>query len=92
MTRKEAIDAYFMEHRAKLIDLAAFLDRLDRCRDDGGTESDFRMTAFRDALSILRDGTPDRARRVLELLSDPSADPIPSAAGMKGAHGAHKRE
>ncbi len=91
MTRKEAIDAYFMEHRAKLIDVAAFLDRLDRCRDDGAGD-DFRMAAFRDALAILNDGKPDRARRLLESFSDPSTEPIRSAAGMKGAHGAHKKE
>ena len=32
MSRSAVIDAYFLEHRAKLIDLAAFLDRVDRER------------------------------------------------------------
>jgi hypothetical protein len=30
MTRQQVLDLYFMENRAKLIDLAAFLDRLAR--------------------------------------------------------------
>ena len=51
MTRAAAIDAYFMEHRAKIIDIAAFLDRVDRTPDDG--TADFRMTAFRQALVLL---------------------------------------
>lgn len=81
-----------MEHRAKLIDLAAFLDRVERAADDsdGGSE-DFRLTALRNALMILSDGKPDRAKRVLESFSDPTSDPIP-AAGMKGALGAYRNE
>jgi hypothetical protein len=79
------VDAYFMEHRARILDLAAFLDRVDRA---GPGADDFRMQAFRAALAILGDGKPERARRVLELLSDPGTEPI-AKAGMKGATGAH---
>jgi hypothetical protein len=85
--RSRVVELYFMEHRAKLLDIAAFLDRLDRARDDLDRE-DFRVAAFREALRILGDGRPERARRVLELLSDPTSQPIRSAAGMKGAYGA----
>jgi hypothetical protein len=46
------------------------------------------MQAFRLAVDVLRDGRPERARRILELLSDPSTEPI-AKAGMKGATGAH---
>ncbi len=81
------VDLYFLEHRAKLIDIAAFLDRLERAAD-GAAPTDFRIEAFRRALAVLSDGGPDRARRVLELLSDHSTEPIGSAAGMKGAFGA----
>lgn len=77
-----------MEHRAKLIDIAAFLDRVDRATDASNAKEDFRMAAFRAALDILRDGKPQRARRVLELFSDPTTDPI-ATAPMKGALGAH---
>lgn len=84
LTRAQAVDLYFMEHRARLLDVAAFLDRVDRAP---GTD-DFRMQAFRRALALLQDGEPERARRVLELLSDPSSEPV-AKAGMKGATGAH---
>ena len=85
MNRTQVVDAYFMEHRARILDLAACLDRVDRA---GPGADDFRMQAFRAAVSILGDGKPERARRVLELLSDPGTEPI-ARAGMKGATGAH---
>ena len=36
MTRAQVIDAYFMEHRAKVIDIAAYLDRIERASGAGG--------------------------------------------------------
>lgn len=85
------IDRYFLEHRAKVLDLAAFLDRVDRATaaapDRGGaTATDPRLAALRDALALLIDGRPERARRVLELWSDPTPHPIDRAGG-KGAAG-----
>ena len=83
MTRQEVLDLYFVEARSKLIDVAAFLDRAQRAK---GTD-DFRLKAFRAALGQLRAGGPDRARRVLLRLSDPTAQPS-AKAGSKGACGA----
>ena len=83
MTRNQALDLYFMEARAKLIDIAAFLDRVDRC--EGG--ADFRHTAFVNALKALSAGDAKRARNVLLSLSDPTKEPIP-AATTKAACGA----
>lgn len=85
-TRQQVIDAYFMEHRAKLIDIAAYLDRIDR--GQGEKVVDFRDQAFRRAIAILLDGETHRARRILELFSDYSTDMPQSAEGMKGAAGA----
>lgn len=82
MTREKVIDLYFMEARAKLIDLAAFLDRVDRAPG----EDDFRVKALRKAMGELSGGS-DRAKRVLLSLSDPSTEPAARAAG-KGASGA----
>jgi hypothetical protein len=88
MSRRAVVDAYFMEHRGKLIDIAAFLDRVDRAAPGSADASDdFRLAALRAALMILSDGRPERARRVLELLSDRSVEPV-AAAGTKGAAGA----
>lgn len=85
--REEVINTYFMEHRAKLIDVAAYLDRLDRARPVG-EEIDFRDAAFRNAIAILADGESQRARRILDLLSDHTTEIPQSAEGMKGALGA----
>jgi hypothetical protein len=81
--RKAVLDLYFLEHRAKLLDLAAFLDRYDRAEGAG----DFRIDAFRDAAKVLLEGEPGRARRVQEAFSDRTDEPIPVAPG-KGACGA----
>jgi hypothetical protein len=85
MTRQQVLDFYFMEARAKLIDLSAFLDRVDRATG----EDDFRIKALREALAELRSAEPGRAKRVLERLSDPSTEPI-AAATTKAASGAWK--
>ena len=83
MTRQQVLDLYFMENRAKLIDLAAFLDRVDRASGD----ADFRLAAFKEAMKHLSDGNPERAKNVLLSLSDPTKEPIDKAPG-KGAAGA----
>jgi len=87
-TRKQVIDTYFLEHRAKLIDLAAFLDRLDRARPESDEGGDFRDAAFRQAIRILTDGDGHRAKRILAMLSDHTTEIPQSAEGMKGASGA----
>lgn len=83
MTRQQILDLYFMENRAKLIDLAAFLDRVDRAEG----EADFRLTALREAMKELSAKKPSRAKNVLLALSDPTDEPIP-AATTKAACGA----
>jgi len=83
INRHKLLDLYFMDARAKLIDIAAFLDRIDRAEG----EADFRYTAFRKAFEELERGEPSRAKSVLLSLSDPTTEPITKAPG-KGACGA----
>jgi hypothetical protein len=83
MTRQQVLDLYFMENRAKLIDLGAFLDRVARADGD----EDFRMKAFRSALAELNKGNTERAKAVLLTFSDPTTEPIPVAT-TKAASGA----
>ena len=83
MTRQQILDLYFMDARSKLLDLAAFLDRVDRA----GGETDFRFAAFRKAMLALN-AKKGRAEKVLLSLSDPTRDPIP-AATTKAASGAY---
>ena len=83
MTRQQVLDLYFMDARARLIDIAAFLDRMERSSGD----ADFRLAAYEKALREIQTSGADRARRVLLALSDPTTEPIPVAPG-KGACGA----
>ena len=77
------VDHGFISVRAKLIEVAAFLDRVERY----GAADDFRCAALRAAASVLVDGKAQRARRILEKLSDPTTEPEPQSTG-KAALGA----
>ncbi|MDW8310036.1 MAG: hypothetical protein RMK20_11745 [Verrucomicrobiales bacterium] len=85
MTRRQVLDLYFLDARHKLIEIAAFLDRVGRA---SGRE-DFRARAFRRALRELNGRGNDRARRVLLAFSDLTTEPIPkaTATGACGAAG-----
>lgn len=83
MTKAEILDLYFGDARSKLIDLAAFLDRLER----NGGEEDFRVRSFRAALAHLSNGDSEKAKAVLLTLSDPTTEPL-AVATTKGATGA----
>lgn len=82
MDRQQLLELYFIDARSKLIDVAAFLDRLDRA----GGVVDFRQEAFLKALQELH-GTVGRTERVLQALSDPTCEPA-ERASAKGAMGA----
>lgn len=88
MTRDALLDRTFLEHRAKLLDLAAFLDRGERCSPEvaEAADDDFRLEAMRRAIGLLIDEKPQRAKRILELLSDPSEKLLDAAPG-KAASG-----
>ena len=83
MTRQKILDLYFLDARHKLVDLAAFLDRVDRANG----KDDFRLQAFRTALTKLSGKRKNKARDVLMAFSDPTTKPIAKAT-MKGATGA----
>jgi len=83
LTKNQVLDLYFGDARCKLIELAAFLDRIDRAEG----EPDHRLPALRHALDALQAGEPGRAREILLRLSDPTIEPI-AKAGTKGATGA----
>jgi hypothetical protein len=82
-SKKDLLDLQFIDVRHKLIDLAAFLDRIDRHDGDG----DYRFAALKKALPLLLEDRPDRARAVLESFSDHSQE-IPISAPFQGAFGA----
>jgi hypothetical protein len=84
MTRQQILDLYFLDARHKLIELAAFLDRVE-CADG---QEDFRLKAFRTALAKLSGKRKSKAKDVLLAFSDPTIQPVAKAAG-KGAVGAY---
>jgi hypothetical protein len=88
-TGQELIDEYFIENRTRLLDIAAFLDRLDRAAD-GSASADFRMRAFREALGVLCNGDFPRTDAVQMIFSDPTTEPLP-ALDQKSARGAYSR-
>ena len=89
---QDIIDRCFLERRAKLIDLAAFLDRLDRTCDHSAADNDYRISALFKALNIMSDGNTNRAGRILEIFSDKTTELPQSANGAKSATGAAREE
>lgn len=73
LTQTQLLDLSFMEHRAHLLAIAAFLDRLERAQ---GAEQvtpqtqDFRLRALKEALHELTSDTPGRVIRAQLALSD----------------------
>ncbi len=61
----ESLNRYFLECRAKLLDVAAILDRIDR----GGGAKDPRLDKIRQALEILESSGDDRAERIQQVFS-----------------------
>ena len=79
MRRSQVLDLYFVDARSKLIDIAAFLDRIERAEGN----DDYRVRAFREALNVLSDarGGGRRAERILLAFSDPTSNPVERADG-----------
>jgi hypothetical protein len=86
MTKQQVLDLYFLDARHKLIEIAAFLDRVERA--DG--KEDFRLKNFRAALTKLDGKKKNRAKSVLLAFSDPTVKPLAKAAS-KGACGAYSK-
>ena len=83
MTRQQVLDLYFLDARHKLIEIAAFLDRMERA----GGKDDFRFKAFKTAIGELGSTKKQKAKNALLAFSDLSTRPVNKAPG-KGAVGA----
>ena len=82
LSAKELVDEYFIENRTRLLEIAAFLDRLDRA--DPGVRR--RATsACRPSTRRSRTlGQPhDRLDRIQMLLSDPTTEPLAGARSQE---------
>ena len=65
----KAVDSYFLDARARLLDLAAILDRIGRGPGAVGVADDPRLARIRQALEVLGDESGGRAERVQKIFS-----------------------
>lgn len=70
----QMLDREFLEIRCRLIDIAASLDRVERCPGPERALREPRYAQIREALALLASAaTSDRAERVQMIFSDPFA-------------------
>ncbi|HEX7377077.1 MAG TPA: hypothetical protein VF278_08190 [Pirellulales bacterium] len=69
LTAPQVLDREFLELRAKLLELAAGLDRIDRAAGD--VEADPRLGKIEQALEVLGSDEPGRAEQVQMIFSLP---------------------
>ena len=67
MPAPDVLDREFLEIRAKLLEVAASFDRIDR--GEGSVEGDPRMALYREALEELLSDHPNRAERIQQIFS-----------------------
>jgi hypothetical protein len=81
----EVLNREFLEVRARLLHIAASLDRLDRA--EGSVASDARLDKIRQALAILSDAEADRAEKIQLLFSRPyDSDWMASLSAARRQH------
>lgn len=66
LSGKAALDAYYLEARSKILDLAAILDRIDR---GGAVSDDSRLKLIEQALTVLQNPGPGRAEKIQQVFS-----------------------
>ena len=83
--KQKIIDLYFMDARCKLLEIAAYQDRVDRHNG----ETDFRHDEFLKALAAMQNPPEGQTRvqAVLNSLSDHSEEPMDKAT-IQFAYGA----
>ncbi|MEP0841263.1 MAG: hypothetical protein HRF43_00970 [Phycisphaerae bacterium] len=71
MPAEAVLDRYFLDMRAKVLDVAATLDRIDRADGSRTVRRDGRLGQLREAIGVLLSDEGDRAARVQMIFSDP---------------------
>lgn len=70
LSADQIFDRVFLETRAKLLSVAATLDRLDRAEGTDRVENDFRMEQIRRSIDIIRNESGNRAEQLQIVFSD----------------------
>ena len=83
MSAKGVLELYFIENRARILDIASFLDRIDRYEGAAEARDDFRYKVFSKAIELLSDTGRERTKALQMLFSDLSVEPLDSAVGLK---------
>ena len=65
------LDRLFLEIRARLLEVAAALDRIERADGAEAARQDLRLEQIAEAVEILNSDGFDRAERIQMLFSDP---------------------
>jgi hypothetical protein len=63
----QALDAFFLDARCRLLDVAAVLDRIDR--GSGDVSTDPRVSRIRAAVAVLAAAGPGRAEKIQQVFS-----------------------
>lgn len=83
MNASEILELYFIENRARLLDIASFLDRIDRYEGAAEAKDDYRYRALQQAISLLTGEAGDRTAAIQQVFSDLTSDLLASAIGLK---------
>lgn len=67
MAAPKALDHFFLEARARLLDVAAILDRIDR--GEGSAANDPRVARIKQAIEVLNGTKEGRAERIQQIFS-----------------------
>jgi len=88
LSSRQILDMSFLENRARLLEMAAFLDRIERSSDADTGTSDFRYQALVNGIRLLLDSSEASRTVAIQMnFSDPTTEPLADAVGLK-AHGA----
>lgn len=71
MTSTQVFEQVFLQTRAKVLEIAASLDRLARAEGFEAVQSDSRYQQLRQSLEVLLGGGTNRAATIQQIFSDP---------------------
>ena len=80
MTAEQILNREFLEIRAKILEIAASFDRLDR--SEGSVRNDPRWRRIQESLDVLRDSAGDRAEQVQLIFSRQYEETWPEKLGL----------
>ena len=69
-TAPEVFDQTFLLIRARILEIAASLDRIDRAKEADAVRADSRFEQIRQGLNVLLSSSDQRAAQIQEIFSD----------------------